>query len=276
VLLWRLQGLVGAGSLAATLAGSRGPVRALAFTPGGTELVTGGDDATVRVWDARPDQQLDLLGRAPGAALAARWTGGTIVGLWHSVVKTYDARTRRVTHVLHGEPGTKFTSLGVSSDGSVVAAGGADGTTTVWDGRTGDRVAALAGPTAVSALAVSPRGDLVASGDARGTVRVWRGKRLLWSAQQAGPVAAVAFSPGGDRLVTSGRRGAVVWSAAGGRRLHDPLTGRRRRFGVLAGRRARGDGGRRRQRAAVVRSDGKSVPGAARTHEAVDRRGVQR
>jgi WD40 repeat protein len=224
VRLWRVHGLVGAGSLAATLAGNGGPVLALAFTANGAQLVTGGGDGTVRVWDARPDEQLELLGRAAGSALAARWAGGTIVGLWSSgIVKTYDATSQRVTHVFRSAVGQPFTSLGVSRDASVVAAGGARGTTEVWDGRTGERLPPVAGSAPVLAVAVAAGGDLVASGDRRGVVRVWRprGRALLWSASQSGEVVDVSFSPNGDRLVTSGPRGAVIWSASTGRRLHE-------------------------------------------------------
>jgi WD40 repeat protein len=222
VKLWRVQALVGSGSLAATLMGSGAPVRALAFSADSARLVTGGEDRTVRVWDARPDEQLDLLGRAPGAALAARWAADTIVGLWSSgVVKTFDVRTRRVRHVLHGKTRSALTALGVSRSASVVAAGGVDGTTDVWNGRTGAVLSRPVGPTRVTAVSVAPNGRLVASGDRRGVVRVWRphGGALVWSAHQGGEVLDLAFSSAGDRLVSAGPQGSVVWSAADGRRL---------------------------------------------------------
>ncbi len=222
VLLWRLQGLVGAGSLAATLAGNDAPVTTLAFSADSSRLVTGGGDGTVRIWDARPDKQLDLLGRAAGTAVAARWAGNTIVGAWSSgVVKTYDARTRHVEHVLRSGAGG-FTSLGVSSDAAVIAAGRVEGTTQVWNGRSGRPLVQGSETEPVLAVAVSPRGALVASGDGDGNVRVWNphtGKRL-WTARQAGKVFDLAFAPGGDTLVSAGRGGAIVWSAATGRQLH--------------------------------------------------------
>ena len=221
VLLWRLQGLVGAGSLAATLAGNDAPVTTLAFSADSSRLVTGGDDGTVRVWDARPDKQLDLLGRAAGTAVAARWAGNTIVGAWSSgVVKTYDAVTRHLEHVLRSGAGG-FTSLGVSSDAAIIAAGRVEGTTQVWEGHSGRPLVQGSETAPVSAVAVSPRGTLVASGDARGAVRVWNPHtgRRLWSAQQAGKVLDLAFAPGGAELVSAGLGGAVVWAAATGRRL---------------------------------------------------------
>jgi WD40 repeat protein len=219
VKLWRVHGIVGAGSLAATLAGDAAPVRALAFAPSSGVLVTGGDGRTVRVWDARPDQQLALLGRAAGAAVAALWAGKTIVGGWSSgVVKTFDAATRQLTHVLRRSHGGVVSSLAASADASVIAAAGGRGGTDVWNGATGAQLSNDPDPALVRAVAVAPRGDLVASGDSRGVVRVFRASdgTLMWSRRQRGPVTALAFSPNGARLASSGSVGTVLRSSHDG------------------------------------------------------------
>jgi WD40 repeat protein len=198
-------------------------VRALAFTADGARLVTGGDEQIVRVWDARPDQELDLLGRGPGPALAARWAGGMIVGLWPRVVKIYGVATRRVERVVSASANEKFTSLAVSADGSVLAAGNDAGGTAVWNGRTGEHLGTFGGSSPVAAVAVSARGDLVASGDGAGVVRVWSTGRhaVRWFGSRPGAVTSIGFAPGGDRIVSSGVRGTVVWSAATGHVLDE-------------------------------------------------------
>jgi WD40 repeat protein len=220
VLLWRIRGVAGAGSLGATLAGSRGAVQALAFSPDGARLLSGSDDATVRVWDARPDERLTVLGRAAGPALTARWAGRSVVAQWPHVVKVFAARARQVSLTLRAIGGDRFTSLGASVDGGVIAAGASRGRVTVWDGRTGHRLFARKGGASVSAVAVSPAGTAVASADRDGVVRLWAtpGGRPVWSKRS--PASGLAFSPDGRELVLWGAHGSFLRSAADGRLLH--------------------------------------------------------
>jgi WD40 repeat protein len=222
VLLWRLQNLVGAGSLAATLAGSRGTIEALAFTPDSSRLVSGDDGNSIRVWDAIPDQVLELLGRNPGPALDARWAGNEAVALWPGVVTTFDTLTRRATHELRPPAGAGLTALGISRGASVIAAGASNGSTYLWNGD-GTALPTRHGSTAVTAVAVSANGKLIAAGDKKGTIAVWPadGSSPGWTATQRGPIADVVFSPRGEVLATAGPAGGAVFSAADGHRLHE-------------------------------------------------------
>jgi WD40 repeat protein len=220
--LWRIQGLIGGGSLAATLAGDRGGIDALAFTPDSARLVSGGEDASIRVWYAVPDEELKLVGRAPGSAAVARWAGNTIAAAWTSgVVKTYDPQTLRLVHAFRSKLAVAYTSLALSRDGSVIAAGSADGVTDVWSAD-GSALHGLTGEHPVAAVAVAPGGKLVASIDVTGTVEVWDPQSgvLRWSGEQKGEGRDVAFSPNGRTLATAGASGAVLWSVANGRMLH--------------------------------------------------------
>ncbi|MGZ4390020.1 MAG: nSTAND1 domain-containing NTPase, partial [Gaiellaceae bacterium] len=237
VRLWRAHGLIGSGSQAAVLSGSDAAVRALAFSADGRLLVTGGDDATARIWDARPDQRLELLGRGSGSAVAARWAGGTVVGLWsNGIVKTYVVTTRHLVHMFPSEFHQTFTSLGVSRDGSVIAAGGTRGRTEVFDGRTRLPLPSFVGKGPVLAVAVAPDGSRAASGDAHGVVRVWNPHTgaLLWSGSQEGAAVDVSFSQQGDRLVSAGPRGSIIWAAATGNKLQTLVSPRGDRKAVFS------------------------------------------
>jgi WD40 repeat protein len=223
VRLWAVQNLVEYGSLVALLAGHDGVVRSLAFSADGRRLASGSDDGTVRVWDARPEEELRLLARATAPMLVARWVGTTIVAAsTDGTVQLFDARTRKRTYVLREPKRVPLTAFAVSADGSVVAAGGSTGASTVWNGRTGKRLDVIRGRSGVLALAVSPDGAVAASGDRRGIVRVWdaRTGTLRWTASQGGEVGDATFSPDGRLLVTASPDGAVVWSVSDGHTVH--------------------------------------------------------
>jgi WD40 repeat protein len=166
---------------------------------------------------------LKLLGRAPGSAAVARWAGNTIAAAWTSgVVKTYDPQTLRLVHAFRNKPAVSYTSLSLSRDGSVIAAGSADGRTDAWS-PDGSGLHARSSEHPVAAVAVAPNGKLVASTDVRGTVQVWdpRSGVLRWSRVRKGEAHDVAFSPNGRTLATAGASGSVLWSVANGRMLHE-------------------------------------------------------
>ncbi|MGH3568259.1 MAG: P-loop NTPase fold protein [Pseudonocardia sp.] len=116
--------------------GHPGPVLAVAVTPDGTQIVTGGADGTARIWDRASGQQV-------GAAL----TGHT----------------------------SSVLAVAVTPDSTQIVTGGADGTARIWDRASGQQVgAALTGHTrSVWAVAVTPDGAQIVTGGADGTIRIW-------------------------------------------------------------------------------------------------------
>ena len=126
--------------------------------------------------------------------------------------------------ILTGHTGS-VTSVGVSSDGSVVASASDDGMLMVWDGDGGHPLGDLltGRGDSVQTVAVSPDGSLVASGGGDSAVTVWD----VASREPVGPpidahrepVTSLAFDPNGRRLASSSLDGTIrFWDVA----THDP------------------------------------------------------
>ena len=68
----------------------------------------------------------------------------------------------------------EVSSVAFSSDGSMLASAGLDGTVQLWDIETGARIRLLTRRFAwIDSVAFSPDGRTLASGDGDGTVQLW-------------------------------------------------------------------------------------------------------
>ena len=111
--------------------------------------------------------------------------------------------------------------LDVSADGTRFGTTGEDGTATVWETDTGERLLTLRGHDgAVKDIAFSPDGSRLATTGSDGTVRLWDGAsgRQIYVLQGPwGVVLSTAFSPDGRRLATTGEDATVrIWDVAAG------------------------------------------------------------
>jgi WD40 repeat protein len=150
-------------------------VTRIAFSPDGRTLVSCGEDATVRIWNAENGKTVRLL-------------------------SGHDGAVRCVTF---------------SPKGNTIVSGGLDRTVRVWEAASGRQLRVLAGHTAaVTCAVVSPNNQLLATGGDDRTVRLWdleSGEELHSEKEHAQPVLAVAFAPGGWSLVSGAADGTLLW-----------------------------------------------------------------
>jgi WD40 repeat protein len=131
-------------------------------------------------------------------------------------------------------PVASVTSVAVSPDGTLLAAGSAEGEIRLYDARTGAlvRVTGSEPCRGVHAVAFAPDGVTIASGglEMDKTLKTWnvRTGALIQTLLGHGTVGqlyaeinSVAFSPGGKLIASAGRDGQViVWNLEGGTLLH--------------------------------------------------------
>ncbi len=165
-----------------TFDGHAEAVRSVALSPGGKLLVTGGDDKTLRFFEAPTGKLLRKAENLPAAVQA----------------------------------------VSLSPDGALAAAADAAGTITVWKTADATEAARLKGHNgAVTAVAWHPKAAQLASAGADGTIRIADvpsepdKARVLMGHQ--GAVTSLAWTPDGTQLLSGGADKSVrLWSAANG------------------------------------------------------------
>jgi WD40 repeat protein len=178
--------------------------------------------ARVRLFDSRRGRLLHVL--APRAELEGAVfspNGRLLATPSYQGVYLWDAGTgRRLGQRLEDRTGVE-TDAEFSPDGTLLAVAGADGSTRVWDVRTGERSFYLPGHTnPVLAVTWSPDGRFVADASRDRTVHVWAVEGPL-NSQVVGKlvghrnaVNAVSWSPNGNSLLTGSADGtARLWDA---------------------------------------------------------------
>jgi len=217
---------VGSGDVLQTFA-HPGVLSATIARGNGKEVVTGGADEAVRIWDARTGELLRTLPGQRGRPVAVALSpGGTFVA---SASRDGMGRVWRVSDgglvaPLSGHTNS-LTDVAFSADGEQIVTASRDGTARVWKADTGAPLIELSGHRnwVRSAAFTGGVGSPIVTASTDGKARVWDAvvqPELLELANLGAPVTLMGFLRG-DQIHAVTRDGASVLDAVTG----EPING---------------------------------------------------
>ena len=204
-----------------TLHGLDAYVFALAFSPSGNLLASGGGDRSIRLWDTSTGKEMNILrGHASQVSSVAFSPDGTrlVSASGDSTLYLWDTDTGEELSILRGHHGA-VRSVVFSSDGALVASAGFDKTIRIWDAFTGEEIKALLGhEELISSVTFSNDDTQLVSGSEDNTIRIWdisSGKELAVLRGHEGWVSSVAFSPTSTQIASGSTDSTIrIWDPA--------------------------------------------------------------
>jgi RNA polymerase sigma factor (sigma-70 family) len=167
---------------------------ALAFSPDGRTLVSGGD-RVLRRFDVTTGKQQELFGTGHGQTHAMAFTpdGKTLAVASHDDATLWDTATWKEIRKI---PEKYVYSLAISPDGTRLATGVGGDTVRVWETATGKEKAACKGrhQGRIWAVAFSPDGKLVAGGSEGSSIQLWDAASGAARTPPDGPESWICFA----------------------------------------------------------------------------------
>ncbi len=223
---------LGTGNIVQIFTGHSGDVTSVAFSPDGTQVITGSWDRSARIWDVATGAEIHaLLGHSFEVTSVAFSPDGTLAAIAHAFgiprLRWWDSATgAEIGTPIEG--GGIIESIAFSPDGTglYVAAGDE---VTLYDLTSGSEVRTFSGHDHhVLAVAPSLDGTKIVTGSVDATAKLWdvsTGADIQTFTGYTFPVASVAFSPDGTQVLAGGdvrEKSAKLrlWDAATGSEVH--------------------------------------------------------
>ena len=216
---------------ATALEGHSDPILTVAASPDGGRALSGGMDASLRLWDLAGRQLLSVLnGHAETVSSVAFAPDGRslVSGSWDRTARLWDIASSRTVRSFEGHA-EQVSCVAVSPDGATLLTGSWDSTLRLWQLGTGRELQVLEGHSAnVAAAAFGPDGRFIVSAGWDSALRAWdaaSGECVCLLEGHENSVGALAVAPSGRQLVSGGVDTSVrVWDLRA-RRVLRTLTG---------------------------------------------------
>ncbi len=204
---------------------SQQEVKSVSFNADGQQIVTGGLDGTIKLWDLSGQllnkwdahqSVVNFVGfNSDGSQIISAGVDGTVQ------IRNLSDNKPIKSWIAHPEGGINF--LAVDKEEKIIATAGGDGKIGLWDFSGKPLLPpweAVAKNDGVMGIAIDAKEKkIVSSGDTDGMVKVWdfSGKLLKqFKASQNEPILNVSFSPDGKQIATAGVDGmGKLWDLSG-------------------------------------------------------------
>jgi WD40 repeat protein len=196
------------------LAGHTGGNYAIAFSPDGKQLASGGHDQVIRIWDlGKRGEAGQLLGPAsPVMALAYGLDGVLYSGYQDGQIYLWIVAKLQPAITLSGHSAS-ITSLALHPNGQSLASGSSDQTVVLWDLRKAEAIErlSLSGVAPLDVMFAADGKTLLAT-TSQGTIRFWEfptGRQLRQLQMTDQMPFRLAPSPEGRHVATGMRNGTI-------------------------------------------------------------------
>ncbi|MEW6236613.1 MAG: cohesin domain-containing protein [Candidatus Omnitrophota bacterium] len=242
-ILWNID--KGNAEAAQWYKGHKDKINAVAFSPNGSQLLSGSNDMTLRLWNTQSGEKVAVYDKHSSyiSAVAFLPDGSQAVSAsLDNTAKLWDLKTNEVLFTYRGHLGN-VNAVAVSKDGKKILTGSSDNTAKLWDVESAGRVKTLFGHTgAVRAVAFEPGGDRVLTGGGDKIAILWKAitdenspiEREVAFVGHTGAVLAIAMSPDKKWVLTGSEdKTAKIWDAEKGEEFR-ALIGHRNRVHTVA------------------------------------------
>ena len=213
------------------LIGHEDKTNVVAFSPDGSQILTGSDDCTLRLWNSQGEAVgQPLQGHADSVTTAVFSPDRQLIasGSKDKTIRLWDRLGNPIDKPLVGHE-EAVTAIAFSPNGQIIASSSDDATIRLWDTQENPIGQPFIGhKDGITAIAFSPNGNLIASASKDRTVRVWnlQGNQIIrpWRRHQD-LVNAVAFSPDGKLIASGGDDEKIrLWDLQGNE-VAEPFVG---------------------------------------------------